>query len=185
MKIFFFALIIIFLSILSCENQQQKDVRLARQYCGSCHVFPEPSLLDKKTWEKKVMPEMAFRMGLDNSPLNTISFEDQAAILMTLPDRPMISEQDWESIKKYYNDNAPDSLTIPDQKIIDSITQFDVKPIRLPVAQHQVVTLIAQDSAKDKIYIGTRQGRLYEFNHKLEVTDSLKIPSAPSKVILR
>ncbi|HYI78334.1 MAG TPA: VCBS repeat-containing protein [Chryseolinea sp.] len=185
MKIFFFALIIIFLSILSCENQQQKDVRLARQYCGSCHVFPEPSLLDKKTWEKKVMPEMAFRMGLDNSPLNTISFEDQAAILMTLPDRPMISEQDWESIKKYYHDNAPDSLTIPDQKIIDSITQFDVKPIRLSVAQHQVVTLIAQDSAKDKIYIGTRQGRLYEFNHKLEVTDSLKIPSAPSKVILR
>jgi hypothetical protein len=36
---------------------------------------------------EKVLPEMAFRMGLDNSPLNTISFEDQAAILV-LPDRP-------------------------------------------------------------------------------------------------
>ena len=104
MKIFFFAFVIISLSILSCENQQQKDERLAKQYCGSCHVFPAPSLLDKKTWEKKVMPEMAFRMGLDNSPLNTISFEDQAAILMTLPDRPMISEQEWQRIKKYYND---------------------------------------------------------------------------------
>ena len=60
---------------------------------------------------------MAFRMGLDNSPLNTISFEDQAAILMVLPDAPMISQEDWERIKKYYNDTAPDSLIINDQKI--------------------------------------------------------------------
>ena len=59
---------------------------------------------------------MAFRMGLDNSPLNTISFEDQAAILMVLPDKPMIAQEDWERIKKYYNDTAPDSLIINEQK---------------------------------------------------------------------
>ena len=128
---------------------------------------------------------MAFRMGLDNSPLNTISFEDQAAILMVLPDEPMIAQEDWERIKKYYNDTAPDSLIINDQKVTDTLTQFEAKPIRLPVAQHQVVTLIAQDSTKDRVYIGTRQGRLYEFNHNFEVTDSIKLPSAPSKLILR
>jgi len=185
MKIFFFALIIGSISILSCENQHQKDERLAKQYCGSCHIFPEPTLLNKKTWEKKVLPEMAFRMGLDNSPMNTISFEDQAAILMVLPDGPMISQEDWERIKKYYNDTAPDSLIINDQKVTDTLIQFEAKPIRLPVGQHQVVTLIAQDSAKDRVYVGTRQGRLYEFNHNFEVTDSIKLPSAPSKLILR
>jgi hypothetical protein len=184
MKIFFFALVIISLSILSCENQQQKDQRLAKQYCGSCHAFPDPSLLDKNTWEKKVMPEMAFRMGLDNTQLNTISFEDQASIVMTLPDRPMISNEDWERIKNYYNVTAPDSLTIPDRKITDSVTQFEVKPIRLPIGQHQVVTLIAQDSSNNKIYIGTRQARLYEFNQRLEAKDSIKLSSAPSKLIL-
>ena len=126
---------------------------------------------------------MAFRMGLDNSPLNTISFEDQAAILMVLPDKPMIAQEDWERIKKYYNDTAPDSLIIPEQKISDTLTQFEVKPIRLPVVQHQVVTLIAQDSTKDTIYIGTRQGKLYEFNHNFEVKDSIRLSSAPSKLI--
>ncbi|HEX6222768.1 MAG TPA: VCBS repeat-containing protein [Chryseolinea sp.] len=184
MKIFFFALLTVSISLCSCENQQQKDERIAKQYCGSCHVFPDPSLLDKRTWEKKVMPEMAFRMGLDNSPLNTISFEDQASIIMTIPDQPMISNEDWERIKNYYNAKAPDSLIIPDRKITDSITQFEVKPIRLPVGQHQVVTLIALDSASDKIYIGTRQSRLYEFNDKLEVKDSIRLSSAPSKLII-
>ena len=185
MKIFFFALIIIFISLLSCENQNQKDERLAKQYCGSCHIFPEPGLLDKKTWEKKVLPEMAFRMGLDNSPVNIYPFEDQAAILMSLPDGPMISQENWERIKKYYNETAPDSLIIPEQKISDTLKQFEVKTIRLPVLQHQVVTVIAQDSTKDTIYIGTRQGKLYEFNHNFEVKDSIRLSSAPSKLTLQ
>ena len=46
MKIFFFGLIIISISILSCENQNQKAERLAKQHCGSCHIFPQPSLLE-------------------------------------------------------------------------------------------------------------------------------------------
>ena len=128
---------------------------------------------------------MAFRMGLDNSPLNTSPFEDQAAILMSLPDGPMISQENWERIKKYYNETAPDSLIIPEQKISDTLTQFEVKPIRLPVMQHQVVTLIAQDSTKDIIYIGTRQGKLYEFNHNFAVKDSNRLSSAPSRLILQ
>jgi len=128
---------------------------------------------------------MAFRMGLDNSPLSTSPFEDQAAILMSLPDGPMISQENWERIKKYYNETAPDSMIIPEQKISDTLTQFEVKPIRLPVMQHQVVTLIAQDSTKDIIYIGTRQGKLYEFNHNFGVKDSFRLSSAPSKLILQ
>ncbi len=185
MKIFFFALVIIFISFLSCENQHQKDERLAKKYCGSCHIFPDPSLLDKNTWEKGVFPEMAFRMGLDNTRFSTTPLADQAAILMSLPDSPMITQENWERIKKYYHETAPDSLIIPDQKISDTLKQFEVKPIRLPVLQHQVVTAIAQDSTKDTIYIGTRQGKLYEFNHNFEVKDSIRLSSAPSKLTLQ
>ena len=111
MKIFLCVLAVVFLSVLSCQNQQS-DERLARLNCSSCHMFPEPSLLDKKTWEKQVFPEMAFRMGLDNSPLNNIPFEDQAPILRALPDQPMVSAEDWEKIKKYYQDNDEDALVL-------------------------------------------------------------------------
>ena len=183
MKIFFCALAIIFLSVLSCQRQQSGE-RLAKQHCGSCHMFPEPSLLDKKTWEKQVFPEMAFRMGLDNSPLNNIPFEDQDPILRSLPDEPMVSIENWERIKKFYNDNAPDSLAIPDRVITDTIKQFKATALRLPIEQHHSITHIAKDPNKDKIYIGNRPGKLYEFNQKFEIIDSFKVESAPSKIFM-
>ena len=37
---------------------------LAKNHCAGCHVFPEPELLDKKTWQLGVMPQMGHRMGI-------------------------------------------------------------------------------------------------------------------------
>jgi hypothetical protein len=183
MKIFFYCVpVILLLSILSCENLKSKEERLAKQYCGSCHAFPDPGLLDKTTWREKVLPEMAFRMGLDNSALSTINFEDQSAILRSLPARPMISEEDWEMIKEYYDTYSPDSLSVPIQNVEDSIKQFEAVPLSLHIAQHQMVTLIKHDSARSSIYVGTRPGKLYEFNTNFKVRDSVQLPSSPSKL---
>jgi hypothetical protein len=182
MKIFYGVLAIIFFSILSCENQNQKEERLAKKYCGSCHTFPDPSLLDKKTWENYVFPEMAFRMGLDNTPLNTIRFEDHPIIKRTLPDLPMVSNENWEQIKKYYLQNAPDSLVIPEQHVSTPLEQFEAESIRLSIKHHQTVTLIKYDSLSDKIYLGTRPGMLYTMNRNFDVLDSSKLSSPPSKL---
>jgi hypothetical protein len=185
MKIFYSVLAVIFFSILSCENQNQKEERLAKKYCGSCHTFPDPGLLDKKTWEKHVFPEMAFRMGLDNTPLNTMPFEDQRIIQMTLPDLPMVSNENWERIKKYYLLNAPDSLIAPEQHVMDSLKLFEAEPIRLSVEYHHAITLIEYDSLSDKIYLGTRPGRLYQLDRHFNVLDSVQLRSAPSKIRFR
>ncbi len=42
--------------LVSCESIEQKETRLAKQYCGGCHLFPKPSLLPKATWTKRVLP---------------------------------------------------------------------------------------------------------------------------------
>jgi hypothetical protein len=185
MKVFFCVLAVFFLSILSCENQKSKEKRLAVQHCGSCHAFPEASLLDKQTWDKEVLPEMAFRMGLSNSQLNSISFEDQAAILRSLPGSPMVSSQNWERIRQYYIDNAPDSLISPDQTISDTVRLFEVTPIPLSMTHRQAVTLIKHDSINDKIYVGNRPGKLYALDLEFAVRDSFQLKSAPSKLITR
>ena len=182
MKIFYSVFAVIFLSILSCENSKNTEERMAAQYCGSCHAFPDPSLLDKETWEKKVLPEMAFRMGLDNSQLSSISFEDQAAIVMSLPTNAIISQENWERIKKYYQEYAPDSLVVAPQIITKKVKQFEAEPLRLSIAHHQSVTLIKQDTVNDKIYIGNRPGKLYEFDRNFEVKDSFQLKSAASEM---
>src|SRR5438309_1219233 len=40
--------------------------RLAAVYCGSCHLLPDPSLLNSKSWEKGVLPQMGPRLGIFN-----------------------------------------------------------------------------------------------------------------------
>src|SRR5258708_7121177 len=47
--------------LLNC-NIHNKEVQpgetLARTYCGTCHLFPEPSLLNKIGWKRHALPPM-------------------------------------------------------------------------------------------------------------------------------
>ena len=96
--------------LYSCLNQDQKDSRTAHQACASCHLFPEPELLDKKTWEHGIFPQMAFRMGVDFSALSEISEDDRPEVMKALPPNSLVSPEDWEAIKRFYIQKAPDSL---------------------------------------------------------------------------
>src|SRR2546426_458156 len=37
---------------------------LAHAYCQGCHLFPEPSLLDKRAWREGAFPSMKIFVGL-------------------------------------------------------------------------------------------------------------------------
>lgn len=127
---------------------------------------------------------MAFRMGLDLSPLATINLDDHEAILASIPHSRMVSAADWEKIRQYYRYTAPDSIIIPPGDISDTLKQFDVKPVRLDIARNQTVTLIEEDTIKDQFYIGTRPGQLFITNRNLDVKDSIQLGSAPSKIAM-
>src|SRR5438309_7912953 len=46
-------------STLPAAAALERGHRLAQTYCQSCHLFPDPALLDKATWEHGALPEMA------------------------------------------------------------------------------------------------------------------------------
>src|SRR5437588_12716312 len=52
-------------SILSVSRGNE----LAHIWCSGCHVFPEPDLLDKKTWKEQTLPRMKIRLGLSPESL--------------------------------------------------------------------------------------------------------------------
>src|SRR6187549_4011041 len=133
MKSIYAACIIVLALIIvlaSCETQPQKEERLARQYCSSCHLFPDPAMLDKETWDKSVMPAMAFRMGMDHSKLETLNPDDIATVLKSLPSKPMVTNEEWESIRNYFVTHAPDTIRIPEPEQEDALTQFTVTKFR-------------------------------------------------------
>ena len=80
---------------------------LTEKYCQSCHVLPEPGLLDKANW-KKLLPEMGYRLGI-HSPEVSVPAED----LSFYPTHAAVNPAEWQTILNYYQALAPASL--PDQ----------------------------------------------------------------------
>jgi len=170
----------------ACETTEQKEERLAKNQCGSCHAFPEPSLLRKGTWEQGVLSQMRFRMGFEDlTVLADLSEGDMPIVLHSRPATPMISEADFEAIKNYYLRNAPDSLTIPAPDRVDTLRQFEAHAVRLPIANRGMVTMIRMDSSRNELFVGDRFSNLYQLDHNFTVQDSFKLASPPSHMIFR
>ncbi|MBL0743782.1 FG-GAP-like repeat-containing protein [Chryseolinea lacunae] len=179
-----FALVIVVANmLLSCNSQDQKEEQLARQYCGSCHMFPEPSLLPKKTWEKDVMPQMALRMGIEYGKLTELPDEDRAMVLSSLPLSPMVSDAEWKAIQNYFQKNAPDSVIVEKLPTPAAITQFDVTALPLPIEGHPTTSMLAADTAHQTIFLSDRRARLHQFDEHLNLTATFQMSSPAAQML--
>ena len=79
----------------------------ARLMCQTCHLFPEPSLLDKASWQKYVLPKMMFYLGVAQlDPQRTPKYE-QAKASGLFPSTALLSKKDWDDLVAFYLDKAP------------------------------------------------------------------------------
>jgi len=166
---------------ISCTSKEKKEEVIARQYCGTCHSFPEPSLLDKGAWQT-VMPQMAVRMGIDISLLTRLNDADYPYVVQTLPRNPMISTADFESILNYYEREAPDSLTMPADFETKELHQFDVTPMNV-LKQRPTITMLRADTVNKKVWLSNRKPMLYEYDFNFKRVDSLQVNSPASGVV--
>ena len=123
---FFFYIISSFVFLVSCKedfykNNSHADTssssikngkELAAKYCQSCHLFPDPSLLDSKTWEKGVLPQMGPRLGIFfyNAQRYPSAKNDLNLVGNFYPSKPILSLEEWQNILDYYTATSPDSL---------------------------------------------------------------------------
>lgn len=77
---------------------------LTSKHCQSCHMLPDPGLLDKENW-KKLLPEMGVSLGIQ-SPEVQIPEDDRSFY----PAHPAMEQAEWQSILDYYQAEAPTSL---------------------------------------------------------------------------
>jgi hypothetical protein len=174
-------IVVIFILAASCTTKEQKEEHLAKQYCGTCHAFPEPSSLDKETWSN-VMPQMGLRMGVDMSLLTMLSEADYPYVIRTLPANPMITLPELEVIYNYYQREAPDSLTLPEDFLAKDITQFEVTSHQM-LKQRPTVTMLRADTVNKRIWMTNRRSVLYEYDYKLNRIDSTQLTSPASSVV--
>ncbi|MFD2574331.1 FG-GAP repeat domain-containing protein [Spirosoma soli] len=157
--------------------------QLAQTYCGSCHLAPDPSLLDKVTWRNGVLPQMALRMGQSDQQMNALAsignMEEMTRILQAkiFPESPMLDSTDWQKIVTYYITTAPEKpLPQPARKPVQlSLSLFQPKLSKYAI--DGFVTLLKYDSIRHQIWAGDGRGHLYALNKDLRRTDSVQLSS--------
>jgi hypothetical protein len=88
---------------------------IALNTCSGCHLFPEPGLLDKHSWEQVVLPRMAAMLGYHKAD-KTIDSQLFAGVNRTdlhprvMREKSNITEAEWNVLVNYYLTHAPDSL---------------------------------------------------------------------------
>ncbi len=159
---------------------------LARSQCGSCHQFPSPLLLDKRTWIDHVLPNMGRRMGIQSATYDpwTDLPESQKKRLQELhvyPDSPFISDQEWDAIVDYYANLAPDKLEKSQAMYIESesIAPFQPHYINIEGQEFPQITLLYFDSIQNNLYIGDNT-TLYALHNSGVFSGIWSLPSPAS-----
>jgi hypothetical protein len=162
-----------------------KGKNLAAKYCQSCHVLPDPSLLDSKNWEAGVLPGMGPRLGIFNYGFTEYpsSRYDKELDTNYYPKSPVLSLEDWQYIIDYYTAISPDSLIVPERKFTIKKTGdlFSIeKPERMALPATCMVKIDSTVSPIQILMADVLRRHIYRFNDSLAVIDS--VPSASAVV---
>jgi hypothetical protein len=157
---------------------------LAEIYCGSCHLYPEPSLLDTGSWLRELLPNMGARLGIRTegyNPLRKLNPEDAMMIGVEniYPEKPLIAVEDWVKIVAFYRETAPSVLPpAKTQLVTNGLKNFKIHLPTLP-KMPSMVTLTQIDTVNGRLLIGGLNRRLWAFSPQLQVLDSFDLPSPP------
>lgn len=172
------------LQLAANQDMNLSGKQLADAYCGSCHIAPEPSDLDRRTWVNSVLPDMRMRMGL-------IIPEDFGRVMpsdMDVPDGvyskvALINKTNWEKLKAHYLENAPDVPLPQESKIAPTRGLPIFKEIRpeFSASRADLTTLLSIHPDNGDVYLGHRFKSLFilDASKNFEVKDSISTNTAP------
>lgn len=157
--------LIIFTAILliwSCNEQQDTEEGgiLAKNYCGSCHVVPEPDLLDKNSWEQYMLPRMGVFLGvIEHDSLRNILVANDAERTIAdasgiFPGKQLVTDEEWQKIKAFYIKNAPEQLPLPKKKNITKGLKHFATEVPAYKLSPPSVTLAKFDALNKAMFIG-------------------------------
>jgi hypothetical protein len=156
---------------------------LSEIYCAICHKYPEPGLLDRKSWQYGDLPYMGRRLGIQTgfNPYDGATVEDIYVMLNAniYPDKPLLSNSSWKKIHDYYIQNSPEILPKPKytEKADTTLLEFKAHPVKYSPSDGSMVTFVGYNPFNKLIYVGDYGKNLVMMDVKGTVIDSMKMPS--------
>ncbi|MFT6709571.1 MAG: hypothetical protein ACJATF_004440 [Flavobacteriales bacterium] len=158
----------------------QSGEELAKIYCASCHLYPTPDLLDKKTWTNFVLIRMGSFMGIYQNAngsgyVSTISDQwlepgvggQGVKAANVYPNQAIVTIPEWEKIIDFYIKNAPDQLPKVQMKVIKvGIPFFKSRRFNQQKNLVPLVQSMAVDEVNKVVYAAEYKGGIYKFDNK-------------------
>ena len=177
------------IALFWATNAFSQGKQLALTHCKSCHLYPEPALLDKKTWTNSVLPNMGLRLGIKDAGKNPYADLDpkEEALLRqagTYPETPQLSQEAWKQIVDFYVQTAPES-PLPQPKhapIVPTLAQFEALEVKVHDKPIPQTSLLKFNPKNGILYVGDAQNELYEVDSLLQLRMAWNVDSPPSAI---
>lgn len=168
-----------FIILITCKNHNSSSEgeAVAKKYCGTCHVFPQPVLLDKITWTKNILPVMGQKLGLPdpNNPFKKFGSVKQSAN-GSLSGNSEVSMDDWQKIVEYYEKNAPETPLTQNRPSVKNITDRFIAKEVFSSDSNSSITYVKIDEGNKWIYTADAvDSTLNIYNDKLQLLTKEKI----------
>lgn len=182
-----FPAIIFFLFLFtSCANKNNNHdgETLAKIHCASCHQFPEPTLLDKTSWGKYILPRMGFMLGVlpkdsaGHSFIEPIAQKEAFKNPLIFRKESNLTLHEWLAIKNYFLENAPEKLAENPRPTINKNTnQFEVKHPEYFLSPPSTTFVKIK---KRELFIGDAHSqKLYFIDQKMQLKNMANASEAP------
>ncbi|MGB0838040.1 MAG: FG-GAP-like repeat-containing protein [Flavobacteriaceae bacterium] len=166
-------ILILILLQISCTSKKEKAQVLYQEKCAACHILPSIDVLPQKIWDKKLLPEIAAKMGIlepGYSPLEGLNYEERKAVINSgvYGKLQMISPEEWGLLRDYIVEMAPDSLTPPAREAHSfvQIEDFRVKKVALDAYPGTFISYL--DLKEDGLYFADLNGGFFRYDYSLD-----------------
>jgi hypothetical protein len=149
---------------------------LAVQHCKSCHMLPDPSLLDKENW-RVALTKMGPLLGIFDH--NGQSYPIYTDIDQSFyPSEAAMSSLEWQKILDYYTTKAPVELTLEFKKPVRRELPFFLLELPPPLFNRKgnTASFVKIDTSvkPHRVFVNRASSNtLFLLDDKLQVKDSL------------
>jgi hypothetical protein len=183
-----------FLTIFQVSFRQldkNEGAQLARQYCGSCHLMPNPKSLPTPIWQLNVLPAMSSYLGIrymGYDPYYKLKPEEVAMLKEEhlFPEKPVIDNETWQKIVAYYVENSPAQSPLDSTRRYRSqpLSLFHPQLVALGKTTGSLVTAVAYDTLRRELWVA-EPDKLYRWNAVKGLTHNYDLPGTIVNVSFR
>ncbi len=154
----------------------EKGEALAQKHCQSCHMLPDPSLLDAHSWDEGVLPNMGPLFGIFSHQYQQYPSGKNDRYLDSnfYPKQALLSPVEWQQLIDYYTATSPDSLPgqLREKEIETGLPLFEAQKFSL--GNFAPTTCFVKMDTPGLVFADYSTGNIYRSDKQLKIVDSVK-----------